>query len=329
SHILHAESRLLIINDAFGALTCALSQYQPINRSDSFVSQYSCQRNMSSIENQVVYQSSIDELNSPVDVVLIKVPKTLAFLQDQLIRLKSVITPQTQVIAAGMVKQIHTSTLNLFEQNIGTTKTSLATKKARLILSQVNSQTEPQTLPESQWAVPEYNLTIVNQANVFSREKLDLGARLLLENLPKDHQSYIDLGCGNGVIGFRLQQLNPEAQIQFIDESYMAVASAKAGYQLNFPEGSQATFLVNNALTGLKPPVDCIVCNPPFHQQHAIGDHIAWQMFTQAKAMLKQGGEISIVGNRHLQYHSKLKKIFGNVRSIASNKKFVVLSSTK
>jgi len=72
-----------------------------------------------------------------------------------------------------------------------------------------------------------------------------------------------------------------------------------------------------------------VLCNPPFHQQHAVTDHLAWQMFRDAKRCLQYGGELRIVGNRHLDYHHKLKKLFGNCTLIASNQKFVVLRAVK
>jgi len=75
-------------------------------------------------------------------------------------------------------------------------------------------------------------------------------------------------------------------------------------------------------------PFDLILCNPPFHQGHVIGDHIAWQMFAQSKKQLRKDGELWIVGNRHLQYHIKLKKIFGNCRQVAGNAKFVMLAAS-
>ncbi|MDX2503013.1 MAG: methyltransferase, partial [Gammaproteobacteria bacterium] len=34
-------------------------------------------------------------------------------------------------------------------------------------------------------------------------------------------------------------------------------------------------------------------------------------------------------GNRHLGYHLKLKKIFGNQKLIAANNKFVILKAIK
>ena len=71
-----------------------------------------------------------------------------------------------------------------------------------------------------------------------------------------------------------------------------------------------------------------MLCNPPFHQAQAVTDHIAWQMFKQAKQTLNRR-RLRIIGNRHLDYHEKLKRMFGNCKLLGSNKKFVVLSAIK
>ena len=74
---------------------------------------------------------------------------------------------------------------------------------------------------------------------------------------------------------------------------------------------------------------DLILCNPPFHQQHVVGDMIAWQMFVQSRRVLKSEGELWIVGSRHLAYHTKLKKLFGNQTLVSTNNKFVILRAIK
>jgi 23S rRNA (guanine1835-N2)-methyltransferase len=75
--------------------------------------------------------------------------------------------------------------------------------------------------------------------------------------------------------------------------------------------------------------VDLILCNPPFHQQHVIGDQVALGLFTDAKRCLRQGGALWIVANQHLSYSGKLKRLFGNCRMVASNKKFAVFKVVK
>ena len=152
-----------------------------------------------------------------------------------------------------------------------------------------------------------------------------------MQHLPqgKDYKAIIDLGCGNGILALKMAQQYPQAKITCIDESYMALNSAKMTLDENLPlAGRDIIYRAANALTDYPAySTDLIICNPPFHQQYVVGDAIAWQMFKQAKKTLLKGGELWIVGNRHLAYHLKLQKLFGNCQQIAANKKFVVLKT--
>ncbi|HZJ94727.1 MAG TPA: methyltransferase, partial [Thiopseudomonas sp.] len=53
------------------------------------------------------------------------------------------------------------------------------------------------------------------------------------------------------------------------------------------------------------------------------------RMFRQSHKALKPGGELWIVGNRHLGYHVTLKRMFRRVEQIAAHAKFVVFKATK
>ncbi len=93
---------------------------------------------------------------------------------------------------------------------------------------------------------------------------------------------------------------------------------------------SEAEFLQTDCLQGVADnSVSLILCNPPFHQNNAINDDVAWQMFTESKAALAAKGELWVIGNRHLGYHAKLKHLFGDCDVVASNKKFTLLKATK
>ncbi|HCK1094429.1 TPA: 23S rRNA (guanine(1835)-N(2))-methyltransferase RlmG, partial [Escherichia coli] len=226
----------------------------------------------------------------------------------------------------------HTSTLELFEKVLGPTTTTLAWKKARLINCTFNEPPladAPQTVS---WKLEDTDWTIHNHANVFSRTGLDIGARFFMQHLPENLEGEIvDLGCGNGVIGLTLLDKNPQAKVVFVDESPMAVASSRLNVETNMPEAlDRSEFMINNALSGVEPfRFNAVLCNPPFHQQHALTDNVAWEMFHHARRCLKINGELYIVANRHLDYFHKLKKIFGNCTTIATNNKFVVLKAVK
>ena len=328
---------LLIFNDSFGALSCYFSKQglTVCSVNDSYISHQAAAYNLA--ENKVSTHSfsqldSLSALPDDIDLVILKVPRTLGFMQYQLSELSEVLNPGTPVIAAGKTKDIHNSTIKAFEQYIGETKTSLAVKKSRLIISSAQGGYKAADFPVN-WPLEGTDYTISNHANVFSRDSLDIGARFFFNYLPQTTKTkkIIDLGCGNGVVGLMTLSRCPNAEMTFIDESYMAVESARLNIELNMEDKfEQCSFIENDCLTGFeRESVDVVLCNPPFHQAQAVTDHIAWQMFKQAKDTLKNGGELRIIGNRHLDYHDKLKRMFGNCQLLGSNKKFVVLSATK
>ncbi|ELC3461654.1 23S rRNA (guanine(1835)-N(2))-methyltransferase RlmG [Salmonella enterica] len=326
---------VLILNDTFGALSCALAEHSPYSIGDSYLSELGTRENL---RHNGIAESSVTFLDSTADypqapgIVLIKVPKTLALLEQQLRALRKVVTAQTRIIAGAKARDIHTSTLELFEKVLGPTTTTLAWKKARLInctFSNPQLAAAPQTLS---WKLEETGWTIHNHANVFSRTGLDIGARFFMQHLPENLDGEIvDLGCGNGVIGLSLLAKNPQANVVFVDESPMAVDSSRLNVETNMPEAfERCEFMINNALSGVEPyRFNAVFCNPPFHQKHALTDNIAWEMFHHARRCLKINGELYIVANRHLDYFHKLKKIFGNCATIATNNKFVILKAVK
>lgn len=326
---------VLIFNDNFGTLACALHAHRPYSVSDSYMSQLATRHNLklNGLDpEQVTLLDSLAELPAAPAVVLIRVPKALALLEQQLRALRHVVTEDTLIVAGAKARDVHTSTMQLFEKVLGPTRTSLAWKKARLIFCQAADVVPPAAAETTNWTLDGTDWLIHNHANVFSRGSLDIGARLFLAHLPRGLNGHIiDLGCGNGVIGLAALAQNPEAQVTFVDESYMAVASSELNVEHNLPqELDRCQFEVNNALAGIeRESVQAVLCNPPFHQQHAITDHTAWQMFCDAKRCLQVGGELRIVGNRHLDYHQKLKRLFGNCTLVASNKKFVILRAVK
>ncbi|REL37282.1 methyltransferase [Thalassotalea euphylliae] len=338
-NLLAGNKTVLVFNDSFGALACNLTDQQVFSVSDSYLAQQGSQYNLEENElntNNVQLLSSLDKLPTNVDVILYRIPKSNAQLSYQLSLIANTYHASTPTFIAGAkAKDIHSSTLKLFEKFLGTTTTSLAKKKSRLVFAQLEKTHNTLAHQDCQWSLAhnELVMNIHNMAGVFSRESLDIGARFLLEHLPevKANQQVVDLGCGNGVLGLTLLAQQPAAHITFKDESFMAVASAEQNIAENLPELlSQCRFSADDCLTTeADNSADVIVCNPPFHQQHATTDHIAWQMFNDAKRVLKPGGELRIIGNRQLGYHIKLQRVFSNCKTIASNKKFVVLSSIK
>lgn len=333
-----------IYNDDFGALGVWFSAYSPLWISDSYVAHKALTLNLerNNISNdKIKMRNSLHQPDVKLDLVLIKLPKTLALLEQQLIDLQKCITPQTKIIASGKANAIQKSTLALFEKHLGMTTTSLAKKKARLIFCQYDGLKSSISPYPTKWKTDNTQFTMHNLANVFARQQLDIGARVLLDNLPDaNHKCVVDLGCGNGVLGLHVLHQSPEAHLVFVDESFMAIASTKLNIEQNMPDKlAQCEFIVSNCLDEYGQAnldndsndkhVDIVLCNPPFHQQNTITDHIALQMFRDSKRILKHGGELRVVGNRHLDYPQTIKRLFGHYKVLASDRKFSILSAIK
>lgn len=303
--------------------------------------------------SEVKVLTTQDEPPQRIDVLIVRVPKSLALLEDQLHRLGERLHQGSTVVGTGKVAEIHTSTLTLFEQLVGPTRTSLAVRKARLIFSTPvfsnpvfgTPAAGPPPEPENPWPLsyqlpvdeklgPVSGRTVVNHAGVFCADRLDIGTRFLLEHLPQRRgaEHVVDLGCGNGVLGLAAALANPAARVTFLDESYPAIASARATFAENVPvaQYEQAAFTAGDALAPIPDAsADLILNNPPFHAHRATSDETAWRMFTGARRALRGGGELWVVANRHLGYHGKLRRVFGSCDTVAGNAKFVILRAVR
>ncbi|MBW5480817.1 methyltransferase [Streptomyces bambusae] len=352
-----AGRRITVLGDRWGALVTALAAHGPAQITDSFLTREATVANLARAgvdEGSVRLLTTQDAPPERIDVLLVRVPKSLALLEDQLHRLAPHVHAGTVVVGTGMVKEIHTSTLTLFERILGPTRTSLAERKARLIFCTPTGASSAEeggtagnpwplvyTLGPDAGAGPAEGLTVVNHAGVFCADRLDIGTRFLLGHLPKGTgaRRIVDLGCGNGILGTAAALADPGAELVFADESYQAVASARATYEANVAHvdvahagegGSTAEFVVGDGLAGLPAgSVDLVLNNPPFHSHQATTDATALRMFAQARRALRPGGELWVVGNRHLGYHVRLRRLFGNCELVASDPKFVILRVVK
>jgi 16S rRNA (guanine1207-N2)-methyltransferase len=330
-----ANTRVLVLNDSFGALAASLVGKVLLTSSgDSFLAAQGLEKNL--VRNGLPFDAATvlpasAPLRGPFDRVLIRVPKTLALLEEQLIRLQGQLAPGAQVIAAAMIKHLPRAAGELLERYVGPMQASLAVKKARLLIATPDDRPAIASPYPTRYRLDQPAIELLNHANVFCREGLDIGTRAFLPHLPSNlgQARVADLGCGNGVLAIVSALNNPEAHYTLVDESFMAVQSAEQNWQAALGQ-REVTVRAGDGLAGQEPQsLDVVLCNPPFHQQQVVGDFLAWRMFQQAREALVVGGALYIVGNRHLGYHSKLARLFRGVEQVAATPKFVILKARK
>lgn len=318
----------LILNDSHGALLTALHQRECHLWNDSSLSLEAIAQNLK--ENQ------LDEaVKTPEEriypLVLIKIPKTLSLLEYQLYTISQKVDENTLILAAGMSRHIHRSTLELFEKYIGETQSSLAVKKARVVESRFQQkETAPAPPEEPSYRVEGLDEPLFNRPHIFSRSRLDRGTELLLESLrPQEGlERLADFGCGNGVIALYAAKFYPESHVEALDDSLEAVSCSRENITRHSME-DRIWVLHGNRLSDLEGPFDAVYSNPPFHQGQSVDQGPTVQFFQDAWEMLKPSGELRIVCNRHLGYHKDLERIFSNCRTLREKDGYKILSARK
>jgi len=360
----HAESGNaapgLVVNDAFGSLTASLLRSDPAAQltvaTDSVLSTRGVIANLDQNQlsaDRVTIAGRVSESAAPSgDLyrrVFMKVPKSNGLLEAQLHQLRLMLAPGAVVEAGVMARHLQRSTLDLFSSILGDAEASRAWRKSRVITAVFDPHLRVPVNPwPRRWSAetPDGLIEVVNEAGVFSSGRLDIGTRFLLQHLPEPQanagpQRAVDLGCGNGVVGEAMRRrlsAGPGGEVLLVDESHAAVASARMTLDANAGVGAAGNAATVNtqvvAAASLDDivetaSVDIVVNNPPFHDDRAMGDAAAWEMFQSAYRALAPGGGLRVVGNQHLRYHLKLQRIFGNVEVVASNPKFVVLQARR
>ena len=162
----------------------------------------------------------------------------------------------------------------------------------------------------------------VTDAGVFSRDGLDMGTRVMLEALPELYGRVLDLGCGWGPVGLAVGKKYPETKIVMTDINQRAVETAAKNLRANGV--SNAETLQGDGYENISGKFDYILLNPPIRT----GKSAIYDMFSDARAYLNDGGELYIVIRKQQGAESAekyLNTIFGDVERVAREKGYWVL----
>jgi 16S rRNA (guanine1207-N2)-methyltransferase len=354
-----ATRRVLVLNDAFGALACAASSagHEVNSQSDSWLARLATAENLRRNGLDPAAVHFIDSLALPAgpewqpDLVLMHLPKSQLMLEFQLGRLAACLAPGTELAAGGMTRDVHNATSAAFEAAIGPARTSLAAHKARLVHAKLSPEAAARartaSAPGGAGTGPRWQLVaeaglpaleLAHHAGVYgaSAGRPDQGSLLLLRCLATapwlaeacagNRFAIVDCGCGDGLLALAAARLFPATRLVCADESFIAVASARAGFARAGLE-ERTRFLWTDCLEGLpSASAGLVLCNPPFHQGQGQTLAIAKRMFAEARRCLVPGGLLLAVANRHLGHHRTLEIWFQDLRVEADDGRFVVIS---
>ncbi|WP_430462452.1 class I SAM-dependent methyltransferase [Thalassolituus sp. LLYu03] len=315
-----ADTRLntLIINDRFGALTCALPSARLWNDSASALS--SARHNLAlnalpAADARML--ATLADLPADTRQILLQMPKS----QDQLHEWLTVIStkaPAATILLAGMAKHIPIPLLNWLQANADHYQQLPIRKKARLM--RLQGWNKPLA---NRWkGYRAFDLSFEGRAGVFGREKLDIGSQVLLKHLTlPDQGTVIDIGCGNGLLALVAKSRNTALNVIATDDSQAATESAAHNAQIN---GLDIQVRHGDILSAVTEKADLILCNPPFHDGHTQLTNIAQRMFEESAEHLTANGQLLVIANRHLPYLPLLRNSFRNVEVMSADQRFSV-----
>ncbi|TBW59638.1 class I SAM-dependent methyltransferase [Marinobacter halodurans] len=323
---------MAIIDDGFGALTLGLASYTPVSLADSALCRVAVNRNAELNDcPPPEVQSWLAPPADRFDVIVLKIPRHLDYLEYLLRWANDHLVPGGLVIAGGMIKHLPDRCADVFARLMGSNEAQPARRKARVIFARRGAA-----------GLADWNRQIAGYAMadtageiealpaVFSRDQLDRGTRVFLPHVREALAALpagarvLDLGCGNGVLGVTALLDREDCVVTFADVSSQAVASARYNCEVRGVVDRARFHHGDGVPRGER--FDLILCNPPFHEGGTVGDHIALRMFRQSAAALAPGGQLLVVGNRHLGYHVKLKRWFGVVAQQGGDPKFVIFA---
>lgn len=313
---------IVVAHDSFGALYTALSHWEPtaiINNASQLIA---TRKNLelNDLNPSVRYSNPLNLKVEKIELAFIKLPKSMDLFRLYLQQIYNKLTVEGKVLCGFMTRNFSSKYVDIAEEYFEEVTQSRAEKKARLLILKSPKKDVPakglfHNIPN------DLGLNLKQYLGVFSANRIDFATQLLLEHIPplSERAKVIDLACGNGVIGAYMKKENATIDLTVLDDSYLAIQSAK----LNLGKNGVTYLWKDRIPQQLR--FDYIFCNPPFHLEYENTIDIALSLFDSAAKVLIPGGQFFIVANNHLNYRTHLSKLFEEVQIIHRSDKYQVI----
>ncbi|MGB9676592.1 MAG: class I SAM-dependent methyltransferase [Candidatus Bathyarchaeales archaeon] len=163
---------------------------------------------------------------------------------------------------------------------------------------------------------------------VFSKRRIDLGTRLLIESMVLPDEGYtLDIGCGYGAVGIAAAVFNPKLHVVMVDVNERAVWLAMQNVQLN--KVYNATVKRGSLYAPVKSlKFNCILSNPPV----SAGINAVKEIVSEAPEHMVHGATLQMVLKSKIcgeRIHGMFIEAFGNVKVHARRSGYRVLIAQK
>ena len=179
-------------------------------------------------------------------------------------------------------------------------------------------------------------LGLWSQPGVFSWDRLDPGSALLIQTLPAMSGAGADLGCGIGHLALAVLRSRKVERLTLIDVDRRAVEAAgrnvtddRAHLAWGDATAADRSASTPGASGSGSGDLDFVVTNPPFHDGGAEDRELGRAFIRAAAGMLRKGGALWLVANRHLPYEAVLTSLFARVEVRAEHEGYKVFQARR
>jgi len=315
----------VLYNDRFGFLSVYLNDYNHVSVITNKSQEKAIIKNITSNNLTLpAFSDPLISLHDKVSFAFVKLPKSLdlfeLFLQHICLNSEDNVT----VFVGFMTRHFSPRLISISEKYFINVSQSKAVKKARLLqLSDKRTIDHYNNLKTIDFGDKTYK----QYYGVFSADHIDYATQFFLKHIEisSSDKKVLDLASGNGIIACELATQLSDAEFHLMDDSVLAVASAK----LNCNEDNIYHYCNNDMSIFEDNSFDLIVTNPPFHFEYEININIPLNLFKDCHRCLMVGGSLQMVANKHLNYKSHLGKIFSSVITLEESEKFIIYKCVK
>ena len=360
-----AGAEIAVIGDEYGAITLALTDagFRGIRvHQDLATGRRALARNAEEMGLDGFAEHELErDLLAGARLVLLQLPKALAELEEIADAVARWAASDVVLVAGGRVKHMTLAQNEVLGRSFARVQAERAERKSRLIV--VSEPREVPLEPPFPVRAEHDGLILVAHGGAFAGARLDIGTRVLLDQLPllgrsqlrksdpnpaeitpesagsadfsgvmnvlREAPTVIDLGCGTGALAVAYALAHPEARVVATDRSAAAVASARATVAAN-GVADRVTVTHDDAGSDLADAsADIVLLNPPFHLGNSVHTGAATRLFEASARLLRPDGELWTVYNSSLGYKGELARIVGPTEQVHRTPKFTVTRSVR
>lgn len=171
-----------------------------------------------------------------------------------------------------------------------------------------------------------YDLLFTSDNGVFSKNMIDYGSRVLLDNIEiTKEKTLLDVGCGYGTFGICLNKVYSHLNVDMVDVNDRALGLAKLNAKNNNIHANiYKSFIYEN----VQGSYDVIVTNPPVRA----GKEVVTTILQESIEHLNENGSLWVILQKKQGAPSakkKMEEVFGNCEIVKRDKGYYLLHSVK